>query len=89
MTIEISDNTYYLEYVKKRDSLPLCYCYNPYIIHFEKGFYRYERIDEDTFKVYNTHRGVILSKQLFEAAFRNPNKLQLFLYKYFDIEIII
>jgi hypothetical protein len=83
MTIELSDNTYYLEYLKKRDSLPLYYCHNPYIWSFDKGYYRCGEIDENYVKVYCTAKGTKIPRQIFDAAFKKPTKLQLFLHKHF------
>lgn len=83
MTIEISDNVYYLRYTEIRESLPLYYCHNPYIVPFDKGYYRCEEIDENYVKVYWTVKGRKIPRQIFDAAFKKPTKLQLFLHKHF------
>ena len=68
MTIELSDNTYYLEYLKKRDSLPLYYCHNPYIWTFDKGYYRCGEIDENYVKVYCTAKGTKIPRQMLRIS---------------------
>ena len=83
MTIEISDNVYYLRYTEIRESLPLYYCHNPYIVPFDGGYYRCKEFDEKNIRVYDTVKGTLVPKRIFDAAFKKPNKLQLFLHKHF------
>ena len=81
MTIDFSENTWYEIYCKKRESLPLYYYHGMQVI-FEKGMYRCEEEDEYNVRVYNTPKGTVISKFLFNSYFKKPSKIQLFIYNY-------
>ena len=86
MTIDFSDNIWYVRYCKIADKLPLYYCHSlfwqPYC-PFEKGLYRCEFVDEFNVKVYHDARGMLVSKVMFDEHFKKPSKLRLFLHKHF------
>ena len=82
MKLELSDNTLYLIYLKKRETLPLYYCFSSYA-RFDKGYYKCEMLDDGFVKVYNTVRGTRISKFYFKMCFKKPSKFRMFLHKHF------
>ena len=82
MKLELSDNTLYLLYLKKRETLPLYYCHLD-ASRFDKGYYRCEMLDNGFVKVYDTVKGTRISKFYFKLCFKKPSKLSLFLHEHF------
>ena len=80
MTIEFSDKLLYDIYCDKRESLPLYYC--KYSHPFPKGMYRCEIIDGYNIRVYDTYKGVVISKFIFNQMFEKPSKIELFIYNH-------
>lgn len=97
MKIEFTNNAAYERYKNIRLRLPLCCCYSEFRYQYLEGgvflnelvsrgsFYRYEAVNENVIRVYNTYEGIDVPKYFFLEHFKNPNKLRLFFYKVFGL----